>query len=624
MPRIPSHGQSLFPGWLRPSSASAALIRAEDIDWQNLLTDAQGQADLQAFLSAQLGVYIQRIGGLTLSGDQIHLAYNDEAGDSQTVSVDLTSLAQGVVPVAGHKEGWEPTRVPTSDFGVGHTAIWVYQGADDRIQIGDEQGHVNGVLANSPGNSGAWRAGGANDLATFWARHTDSGHVNYASRDGLHSGTHRHETDNGQVYGFAATGEDIWLLLWDDTFNHVRLLTYPIDAFGAQDPVPNQTIPDTVITSDLPAGVTLPDDLGGLVHTDDNIYVLVRGEDDYGLPVTLGLAYSLEHPFVSRTGAERFFGVSSNVVDGYFTDDADWILQSHWLVQYEATTMLGHRDTPNSFGVAGYPLVVASSRTDTEFARIGAAAMGSPMAHIGDSIALAHDSLSPLTGVDYTDYEFLVVFVRDQYNRYSSALVVPYDKIDGLTATTETTLLAAGDNAIKTTGWLGSHEVQFGLVRQGATGLAIGQVHEDVEPMRISLVGEYTASEDVPNPDSHLTTIGPLPSSAPAHGLYGVSFGDESDTITWFSARDYLSKANLVSFQTPVTDANTVFLPGVVGRDVRLGKLRFQNETPPGNHVTIWVSHSGHSPWPLKLYRTWTSNITDLTVTADVYGLGRR
>jgi len=635
MARIPSHGQSLFPGWIRPSSLGSAIIRAEDIDWQNLVADPQGLADIQSFLSAQLGVYVQRIGGLTYSGNQLHLAYNDESGASQTVSVDITSVAQGVVPIVGHTEGWVPTRIPVSDYDVADTAIGVYRAANDLIMIADASGHLNGVTINDPGSGSPWTNYAANDLVHFWGRRDPVfvgqtqvawEHLHYATKSGSHSGQHVHETENGQIYGIAVDGENVWLLLWDPTFNHVRLVTYSIDANGAQDPAPNQTIADTVITSHMPAGATLPDDLGGIVHAHGRIYVLVRGANPDGLPVTQALAYGTTHPFARESAHDRFYGVSSDVVDGYFTDDTDWILQSHWLVKYLASTMLGHNDTPDAFGNAGLPLVVASSGTDTVFDRLEASALGNPLTQIGDSLQLATDSLTPIEDEDFTEYEYLVIFVRDAFNRISTPAIIPYAKINDLTATTATTLAAAGNNALKITAHLDGHRVVYGIVRRTATGISLGQLHEAQEPWTPNLIATSINTGNIEDWDAIILSLNPQAvfewPSAPANGWFGITFGDENYAINWFLASDLFAKTRLNSQTDTPTDGNSIIIAGALGeRSIRLGR---RTAGPITDAAEVWASHSGHSPWPIRVYRSWTSGITNLIVHAEVFGLGRR
>jgi len=627
MARIPSHGQSLFPGWLRPSSAGSAIIRAEDVDWQSLLSDAQGQADLRAFLSAQLGVYVQRIGGLTYANDLLHLSYNDETGAAQSVSVDITSLAQGVVPIVGHTDGWQPTRLPLSDFGVEGLAIGMYRASSDLIQVADENGIINGTEFQPPGASGVWRNYAANETAHFWSRRGANQHVNFYQKVGGASGEHRHETENGEIYSIAADADNIWLLLYDSAHSALRLMTYTIDATGAQDPNPNQTIDHTTITHDLPAGSTAPDDVGGVVHHGDRVYVLVRGTNDDGLPVTHGLAYTTTHPFARRSADDRFYGVSSDVVGGYFTDDTDWVLQSHWLVKYLATTMLGHNDTPSAFGAAGYALVVNSARTAVEFSRLSAAALGTPMVLLAGDIELSHDSLSALSGVDFTNYAFVVVVVHDVYGRYSAPLLASYARLNALPSLPSATALAgAGNSVVKATGWLGAHNVEFGIVRTGDTSLSLGQLHEAQEPFTPNLIATSVNSGNIEDWDSIILSFQPQAvftwPSAPAGGQFGMVFGDENYALTWFFAADLFSKERITSQTTTPTDANSILLAGALGeRSIRLAR---RSQGPIVDAAEVWVTHSGHSPWPIRVYRSWTSGITDLTVSADVYGFGRR
>lgn len=622
MARVPAHGESYFPGWLSPSTLGAALLRAGSVDWQNAITDQEGLADVRAFLSAHLGAYVSSITGLEFNGDRIDLAYTDQSGAAQTAQVDLSFLVQGLATLDGHSEGWSAVRINPRTYGVTQPAIWVYADGNGDLQIGDNSGRVNGELALSPGQS-TWRHGAANANATFWAQRGDILHVHYQERGGPATGAHVHETGNASIYGIAATDDAVWLLLYSELAGEVRLITYAVDDVGAQDPVPDTTLPYTVITSQLPSGIDPNAALRGLALSEDGgtVYVLLAATDSGGAAVTEAWAFASQSPFAQQSLLDRQFGVHDGIVDGLFQARNDYLVQPHWIVRYSSTSLLDHVDTPEAFGGAGIPLVVNAAGDGMEFARLPSSGLGSPFVLLNGDTALPNDDITELA-IDFSRYANLALVVKDNYRRSTQLWILPYETINAAAVSTADTIAAAGNHALVTTAWLGSHLVPVGLVRRANNAVGVGSVHDADEPMRVTLVGEFTGGTTTGSAWIHGQIA--IPGSAPDYGLFGVSFGDEGANISWFKASDLLDKTLLANTSETPTDANSILMPGVGGgRDVRLGRIEY---TQGLVHRTIafWIGHSGHTPYPFRIYRSWTSGLTDITVRADVYGLGRR
>jgi len=611
--------QTNFPGWIQNSFLRGAAYRAQDLDWQGFIssTDSQGQADALAWLTEHLGDNVTAVSSLTLQGEDLEIAYTNQAG-SQTAAVNLSFLFQGVANVSGHSEGWAETRINTASYGVSNPAIWVWQDADGNLEIGDTQGYVNGVLALSTGGGSGWNRGAANAQATFWAKRSTNSHVNHTTRAGTSTGAHTHEIDGQEIGGMACSDDTMWLVRLGGVSQEIRLLAYGIDADGNQDPVPNSALPSTDITSHMPTGFVANADLRGLVHYDGHVYVLVYTQDTDGVPITRALAFAEDSPFTRNADLDREFGVHTSVTDGWFLENTDFISHSHWITRYTVTSVLDHTDTPRIFGAAGLPFVVNTDQDGLLFSRLADSALGDPFTPLASNLAVPHDALTEITGLDFSTYAYLAVHVHDSYNRNANTWLVPYAQLNGLSVSADTTLQDAANNARRTTAWLGAHEIEIGLVRRAANGLAIGALAEVQEPMRTDLIGSYTSPHDATN---FVSTAITLP-SAPDGGLYGISFGDEMAAIQWFLAEDLLTRTRIPNSTTSPTDANSILLSSVLGtRDVRLAR---ENYTLSHDALAFWVSHTGHSPYPLRLYRTWTSTLTNLTIHADVYGLGRR
>lgn len=284
----------------------------------------------------------------------------------------------------------------------------------------------------------------------------------------------------------------------------------------------------------------------------------------------------------------------------------------------------------------GIPSTDTQGRADIR-AFLAALPLAAPLTEIATDVALPNDSLTSLS-VTVGQWDWMAVIVKDGFGRRTGAYLIPHADLDSMPVSNASSVSAAGNDARTWTVFHGTHHQQVGLVRGASDALSAGSIADYPEAFRLTEIGHMTFSGHLTE-DNWIRTSLFLPSAPSGRTdtffaiLVGPDGTNEWDAdLKWISAPflagrnhlnpEFIAEPNLFQADgnhVPTQD-NSVRLRGVLGegnRDLWIARVSTER-------IYVLTDRSGHTPGTLRLWRSWGSGLTDLGVTADIYGMGSR